>query len=76
MAHFIPLAKLPSAKETAEVMLLHVFRLPGFPRDAVSDRGQQFVSKFWNAFCAIIGATVSLPSGYHPQSNGQTERLN
>lgn len=53
-------------------MLLHVFRLHGFPRDAVSDWGQQF----WNTFCAIIGATVSLPSGYHPQSNGQTERLN
>ena len=37
MAHFIPLQKLPSAKETAEVMLQHVFRLHGLPRDIVSD---------------------------------------
>ena len=76
MAHFIPLPKLPSAKETAEAVLAHVFRLHGFPADVVSDRGPQFVSKFWKEFCSLLGATVSLSSGYHPQSNGQTERLN
>lgn len=76
MVHFIPLPKLPTAKETAEVMLFQVFRLHGFPKDVVSDRGPQFVSKFWKAFCSLIGATVSLSSGYHPQSNGQTERKN
>ena len=52
------------------------FRLHGFPRDVVSDRGPQFISQFWKAFCSLVGATVSLSSGYHPQSNGQTERLN
>lgn len=39
MAHFIPLAKLPSAKETAMLMLQNVFRLHGLPTDVVSDRG-------------------------------------
>ena len=73
MAHFIGLPKLPSAKETADVMMNHVFRLHGFPRDIVSDRGPQFISKFWKEFCHLLGATVSLTSGYHPQSNGQTE---
>ena len=76
MAHFIALPKLPSAKETADVMMNNVFRLHGFPRDIVSDRGPQFISKFWKEFCHLLGATVSLTSGYHPQSNGQTERLN
>ena len=66
MAHFIPLPKLPSAKETAEVMLSDVFRIHGFPKDIVSDRGPQFISQFWRAFCALLGATVSLSSGYHP----------
>ncbi len=42
----------------------------------VPDRGPQFVSKFWSEFCRLLGATVSLSSGYHPQSNGQTERAN
>lgn len=76
MAHFIPLSKLPSAKETAELMLQHVFRLHGLPTDIVSDRGPQFTSTFWREFCTLLGATVSLSSGFHPQSNGQTERMN
>ncbi len=44
--------------------------------DVVSDRGPQFVSKFWREFCHLLGATLSLSSGFHPQSNGQTERAN
>ena len=76
MVHFIPLPKLPSAKETAEVMIRHVFRHHGFPKDVVLDRGPQFASRFWKAFCSLLGATISLTSGYNPQSNGQTEHLN
>ncbi|KAG1964568.1 retrotransposable element [Pimephales promelas] len=75
-AHFIPLPKLPSAKETAVTVIDHVFRLHGLPMDVVSDRGSQFISKFWQEFCKLLGATVSLSSGYHPQSNGQSERAN
>lgn len=39
MVPFIPLPKMPSAKETANVMLRHVFRLHGFPKDMVSHPG-------------------------------------
>ncbi|KAL2078839.1 hypothetical protein ACEWY4_024583 [Coilia grayii] len=76
MAHFIPLAKLPSARETAQAVQLHIFRLHGIPTDVVSDRGPQFTSMFWKEFCRLLGATVSLTSGYHPQANGQSERAN
>lgn len=75
-AHFIALPKLPSAKETAEIMINQVFRLHGIPADIVSDRGPQFTSEVWRTFCTALGATVSLSSGFHPQSNGQTERAN
>ncbi len=75
-AHFIPLPKLPPARETVVAVIDHVFRVHGLPTDVVSDRGPQFVSKFWSEFCRLLGATVSLSSGYHPQSNGQTERAN
>ncbi|KAL2101831.1 hypothetical protein ACEWY4_003592 [Coilia grayii] len=76
MAHFIPLPKLPSAKETAQAVQQHVFRLHGIPSDVVSDRGPQFTSTFWKEFCNLLGATVSLTSGFHPQANGQSERAN
>ncbi|KAK3555671.1 hypothetical protein QTP86_027417 [Hemibagrus guttatus] len=48
----------------------------GLPEDIVSDRGSQFTSRVWGSLCARLGIGVSLSSGYHPQSNGQAERLN
>lgn len=76
VVHFIPLPKLPTALETANLLVQHVFRLHSIPQDIVSDRGPQFTSRVWTAFCQTLGASVSLTSGYHPQSNGQTERAN
>ncbi|KAK3574414.1 hypothetical protein QTP86_006579 [Hemibagrus guttatus] len=61
---------------TAEALFLHVFRNFGLPEDIVSDRGPQFTSRVWGSLCARLGIGVSLSSGYHPQSNGQAERLN
>lgn len=75
-AHFVALPKLPSALETSQLLTQHVFRLHGIPADIVSDRGPQFISQVWKNFCHALGASVSLTSGYHPQSNGQTERAN
>ncbi len=74
--HFIPLPKLPSARETAVIVFDHVFHIHGLPVDVVSDRGPQFSSRFWTEFCRLLGATASLSSGYHLQTNGQSERAN
>ncbi|XP_061111878.1 desmoglein-2-like protein [Conger conger] len=75
-AHFVALPKLPSAVETARLVIDHVFKIHGLPQDVVSDRGPQFASRFWRAFCSLLGASVSLSSGFHPETNGQTERTN
>ncbi|KAK3572897.1 hypothetical protein QTP86_010584 [Hemibagrus guttatus] len=72
----IPLKGLPSAMQTAEALFLHVFQNFGLPEDIVSDWGSQFTSRVWGSLCARLGIGVSLSSGYHPQSNGQAERLN
>lgn len=42
--------------------------------DIVSDRGPQFISRVWQDFFRLLGVSVSLSSGYHPQTNGQTEQ--
>uniref|UniRef100_A0A8C2AU46 Gypsy retrotransposon integrase-like protein 1 n=1 Tax=Cyprinus carpio TaxID=7962 RepID=A0A8C2AU46_CYPCA len=70
----IPLKGLPTAFETAEALFTNVFRNYGTPEDIVSDRGPQFISRVWRAFFQLLGTSVSLSSGYHPQTNGQTER--
>ncbi|KAI2658160.1 Transposon Tf2-6 polyprotein [Labeo rohita] len=73
---FVPLPKLPSAMETAEVLCNTVFRFYGLPEDIVSDRGPQFTSRLWSSFFRLLGVNISLTSGYHPEANGQVERLN
>ncbi|KAI7805934.1 Pol polyprotein [Triplophysa rosa] len=55
--HFVPLPKLPSAREMSQLLVDHVFRLHGLPVDVVSDRGPQFTSRFWKEFCRQIGAS-------------------
>ncbi len=72
----IPLSKLPTALQTAEYLCNLVFRFYGLPEDIVSDRGAQFMSHVWSAFFQMLQVNVSLTSGYHPQANGQVERLN
>lgn len=72
VVHFIPLPKLHSAKEMAQVVIDHVFRIPGLPEDVVSHRGPQIISHFWREFCQQIGAFTSLSSGFHLQTNCQT----
>ncbi|KAL0167476.1 hypothetical protein M9458_035698, partial [Cirrhinus mrigala] len=59
--------------ETAELLFQHLFRHFGLPEEIVSDRGPQFISHAWKAF-KLLGVSVNLSSGYHPQTNGQTER--
>ena len=71
MVKFIALPKLPSAKETTDVMMNQVFRVHGFLKDIVSDRGPQIVSRFWKEFCRLIGARASLTSGCHPDQTPQ-----
>ncbi|KAL1274090.1 hypothetical protein QQF64_026904 [Cirrhinus molitorella] len=72
----LPLPKLPTAFEAAELLCNHVFRFYGLPDDIVSDRGPQFTSRVWTSFFNLLNVNISLTSGYHPQSNGQSERLN
>ena len=42
----------------------------------ISDRGSLFVSKFWQSFQSALGTRVKLSTAYHPQTDGQTERVN
>ncbi|KAI3366213.1 hypothetical protein L3Q82_010034, partial [Scortum barcoo] len=61
MAHFIPLTKLPSVKETAEVMMNHVFRIHGFPSDIVSDRSSSLI--FRRSFAiSLVPPSACLPA--------------
>lgn len=72
----IPHSKLPTALETVEALFQNVFWFYGLSEDIVSDRGLQFISQIWKSFCGLLNINVTLISRYHPQCNGQVERLN
>ena len=76
MTHFLPCTKTINNKETADIIMKEVFRLHGLPNDIISDRGPQFISKFWKHLLEMLKVSCKLSSSYHPQSDGQTERTN
>jgi hypothetical protein len=76
MAHFILTTSEISSQETAELLLHHVWKLHGTPRKILSDRGPQFVSSVWKNLCQRLGIGRKLSTAHHPQTNGQTERMN
>jgi transposase InsO family protein len=50
--------------------------LHGVPKKIVSDRGTQFTSKFWEGLHETLDTQLYFSFAYHPQTNGQTERVN
>ena len=46
------------------------------PKTIISDRGTQFIARFWEHFHAAHGTQLIRSSAYHPQTDGQTERIN
>ena len=76
MAHFVPYKKTSSSEDTAKLFLDNVYRYHSVPDDIVSDRDTQFVSKFWRSLFEILKVDTKLSSALHPQTDGQTERVN
>jgi hypothetical protein len=60
----------------AEFYIARILSLHGVPKTIVSDRGPQFVSKFWEELHKSLGTKLLHSSAYHPQTSGQTERVN
>src|SRR5579859_1992621 len=75
-AHFLPVRDDFSAKEYAELYLIKIVCLHGVPKKIISDRGSIFTSQFWASFQNAMGTQLSFSTAFHPQTGGQTERVN
>jgi len=53
-----------------------VFKDVGVPQKVISDQGPQFVSRFIKELCSQLGVERNPSTAYHPQTDGQTERVN
>jgi hypothetical protein len=75
-AHFLPVHTTYVAKKYAEVYLDQIVRLHGIPKTIISDRGAPFIACFWEQLQSTLGTKLIQSSAYHPQKDGQTERVN
>ena len=65
-----------SSEEIMKIYRDDIWKLHGVPRKILSDRGPQFASKFIKKFTKVLGTKRQLSTVYHPQTDGQMERIN
>ncbi|CAI7889274.1 unnamed protein product [Closterium sp. NIES-53] len=76
MGHFIPTHTTARTEETAQLFLKHIISQHGIPTTLISDWDPKFTSKFWKELMSLMGTRLAMSSAYHPETDGQTERLN
>jgi hypothetical protein len=74
--HLIPIKSTCNAIYIASIFLKEIFRLHGMPKEIISDRDTKFTSNFWKYLFAGFEIKLLFSTSYHPQTNGQTNRLN
>eukprot|EP00253_Pinus_taeda_P026665 PITA_26665 len=73
---FVP-TKIPcGAERTAELFFKNIVKYWGIPLSIVSDRDPRFTGRFWTTLFKLVGTELLMSSSYHPQTDGQTERIN
>jgi hypothetical protein len=76
VAHFIPVKTTYKGAKLAELYIARIVCLHGVPKKIVSDRGTQFMSRFWEKLHEAMDTNLNFSSAYHHQTDGQTERVN
>jgi transposase InsO family protein len=76
VAHFIPVKTTYSEPQLAKLYMLRIVYLHGVLKKIMSDRGTQFTLKFWERLYETLDTQLCFSSAYHPQTDGQTERVN
>lgn len=74
--HFLPLKHPFTALQIAQLYLNQVYKLHGLPKAIISDRDKVFTSAIWQQLSRLSDTKLMMSSSYHPQNDGQTERLN
>ncbi|MDN6032870.1 MAG: transposase family protein, partial [Lactococcus lactis] len=76
MAHFIPTDKSLTAERCARLFVECCLKHHGVPRRLVSDKDVRFMNRFWYTIHFLFGTSLLFSTTNHPQTDGQTERIN
>ena len=75
-SHFMPVKSTYKAYAIAKIFMKEIFRLHGLPKTIVSYMDPKFTSNFWKGLFVYLGTKLNFSTSYHPQTDGQTERVN
>ena len=76
MAHLAAVPDSIDGEGTALLFIYRVFRQHGLPLAIGSERDPRFTGKFWKAIFKVLGIRLDMSTADHPQTDGQTERVN
>src|SRR5258708_17770100 len=74
--HTIPTVTSLDSAGVAKLFLEHVWHHHGLPEEVISNCRPAFISNFSHELTALLRVKLTPSSSYHPQTNGQTERVN
>jgi protoheme ferro-lyase len=73
---FIPMYDTITSVMVAKLFVLHIFSKHGVPSHITSDHGSEFVLSFFHFLGKALNMELHFTSGYHPEGDEQTERMN
>jgi len=76
IVYFISTMEKTLVEGLARLFRDNVWKLHGLPKSIISDRGPQFVAGLIRELNRILGIKSKLSTVFHPQIDGQTERVN
>ena len=73
--HFIPGKTTYKAASIADIFLKQIFRLHGVLKVIISDMDPNFIGNFWKSLFKGLNTTLNFSTSFHPQTDGQTKRV-
>ncbi|RVW96877.1 Transposon Ty3-I Gag-Pol polyprotein [Vitis vinifera] len=74
-AHFLPMKVNFSMDHLVFLYVKEIMRIHGVPISIASDRDPRFTSRFWHSLQKALGIKLSFSIAFHPQTDGQSERV-
>jgi hypothetical protein len=74
--HFIPLKTTHKETDVVDIYMMEVACLHGIPKTIMFDRDPNFTSKLWRGLLKGFIMNLNFNRSYHPESDGQTKRVN
>ena len=76
MVYFIPTIEKISAEELARLFRDSMWKLHSLPESIISDREPQFMAELIRELNQMLGIESKMSTAFHPQTDGQTKRVN